>query len=84
VLDYSLLYDGGGRSHRYGSTVRVDKSAARPTSVFDLWAARTRGVWRPLLGEGSKAVPKSWAVGGGWGTVLSGASGRPGWQLRGL
>jgi hypothetical protein len=77
VLDWSLLWDGAGRSHRYGSYVKGDKSAARPMSVVDLGAAKTRGVWSPLTGEGSEAVPKSWADGGGWGTKLSGASGRP-------
>jgi hypothetical protein len=65
MLDWSLLWDVAGRSHRYGSSVRVGKSAARPMSVVDLGVARTRGVWSPLTCEGSKAVPKSWAAGGG-------------------
>jgi hypothetical protein len=77
VLDWSLLWDGAGRSHMYGSSMRGDKSAARPMSVVDLGAARTGGVWSALTSEGSEAVPKSWAAGGGWGTKLSGASGRP-------
>jgi hypothetical protein len=84
VLDWSLIWDGAGRSHRYGSSMRVEGSAARPMSVVDLGAARTRGVSRPLPCEGSNAVPKSWAAGGGWGTVLSGASGCPASRLRGL
>jgi hypothetical protein len=77
VLEWSLLWDVAGRSHRYGSSVQVDESAAFPMSVVDLWAARTKGVWSPLTREGSKAVSKSWADGGGWGTTLSRASGCP-------
>jgi hypothetical protein len=64
VLDWSLLWDGVGRSYRYGAYVRGDKSAARPRSVVDLGAARTVGVWSPLTSEGSEAVPQ---VLGGWG-----------------
>ena len=74
MLDWALLWDIAGRWHRYGSSVWVVESAARPMSVVDLGAARTRGVRSPLTGEYSKAVSKSWADGGGWGTMLSRAS----------
>jgi hypothetical protein len=84
VLDWSSLWDGAGRSHRYGSSVPVEVSAARPMSVVDLWAARMRGVLSPQPCEGSNAVPKSWAAGGGWGTLLSGASGCPASRLKGF
>jgi hypothetical protein len=60
---------------RYESTMRIEKSAARPMSVVDLGVARTTYVWSPRLGEGSNAMPISWAAGGGWGAVRNGASG---------
>jgi hypothetical protein len=68
---------------KYEWTMRVERSADRPMSVVDLGAARIRGVWRPRPCEGSCAVPKSSFVGGGWGTLMKGASGCPARRLRG-
>jgi hypothetical protein len=64
--------------------VRADRSAARPRSVVDLGATRTKGARRPRPWEGSNAVPMSLSAVGSWGAVMKGASGCPARRLPGL
>jgi hypothetical protein len=69
---------------RYESIIRVERSSADPRSVVDRGGARTRGVWSPRLGEGSRTVPKFCSAGDGCGTVRNGASGGPARRFRGV
>jgi hypothetical protein len=68
---------------RYLSTMRAERSAARPMLVVDWKAVRTTCVWRPRQRAGFKLKPRLLSTVGSKGAVRKGASGWVGFVTEG-